>query len=223
MGAFIAIASIFGLLYVKHHAAALAAGGSTAGAAGTLSITGAPDSSVSYDTKAPAQADPIGNTHLGTADPVYSTNGEIIALPLRPSDVEYGGGITGLVGVDHDPNPAGSTGSGISAIEKLNAPGARAPIAGGASGAGMPTPRLPLFPTFRRFAGGAPVAKAGDSGAGRVPVVTPGGGPASRHPVSPLTPTNQIAHAPVSSLVHMAHSAAPTVYGAGGARRKALL
>src|SRR5438132_9464312 len=144
MGALLAISSIFGLLFVKHVAAAKAAGGSTAGASGSLSITGAPDPSVAYDTKAPSQASPIGNTHLSIGDPVFSAGGDIVALPYRPSDVEYGGGISDLAGVEQDPAPSGSIGSGISAIEKLNAPHARAPISGGVTGHAVPTPRLPL-------------------------------------------------------------------------------
>ncbi len=201
MGALIAIASIFGLLFVKHAASATATAGSTAGATGSLRVTGAPDPSVSYDTKAPMQADPIGNTHLSIADPVFNSSGEVVALPYRPSDVAYGGGISDLAGVEQDPNPAGSTGSGISSIEKLNAPHGSAPIAGGASGRVIPQPRIPLVSTFRRVVERPQTQTfAGDTGSGKLPFVPRGtSGPASRHPASPLRPTIEIRHTGIAS------------------------
>jgi hypothetical protein len=201
MGALLAISSIFGLLYVKHVAAAKAAGGSTAGAAGNLTTTGAPDPSVAYDTKAPSQGAPIGNTHLATGDLVFSASGEIVALPYRPSDVEYGGGISDLAGVEQDPAPSGSVGSGISAIEKLNAPHARAPIPGGATGHDIPTPRLPLIALWRRNPASRPaLPKTGDTGAGKLPFVPANiGGIPQRHPVNPLRPTFEIRHSGVAT------------------------
>src|SRR5579859_1109289 len=201
MGVLVALASIFGLLYVNRTASASAAAGSTAGALGSTRITGSPDPSVSYDTKSPFQADPIGNTHLSIADPVFNTNGELVALPYRPSDVAYGGGITDLAGVEQDPNPAGGTGSGISAIEKLNSPGAGSPIAGGAGGRVVPESRLPLRSTFRRVEQ-LPVfvSRACDTGSGKLPFVPRGNtGPISRVPVSPLRPTIQIRHTGIAS------------------------
>lgn len=201
MGALLAISAIFGLLYVKHHAAAMAAGGSTAGATSSLSVTGAPDPTVAYDTKSPSQGSPIGNTHLSIADPVFSAGGDVVGLPYRPSDVEYGGGISDLAGVEQDPNPAGSPGSGISSIEKLNSPHARAPIHGGVGGSAVPTPRLPLVALWRRVpARPGPPPKTGDTSSGKLPMVPANvGGIAQRHPVSPLRPTIQISHTGVAT------------------------
>lgn len=210
MGALIAIASILGLLYVKHTAAAGATAGSTAGAFDNARITGAPDPSVSYDTKAPMQADPIGNTHLSISDPVFNGAGEVVGLPYRPSDPAYGGGISDLAGVEGDAYPSGGPGSGISAIEKLNAPHARSPIPGGAYGRNIPTPRIPLLPTFRRVVEKptAPV-RVGDTGSGKLPIVPPSHrGPAQRHPVAPLRPTIAVNHSGVSSTAaHLTNAA----------------
>jgi len=226
MGALIALASIFGLLYVKHTASAAAGGGSTAGATGTARITGAPDPSFSYDTKAPMQADPIGNTHLSIADPVFNSSGEVVALPYRPSDVAYGGGISDLAGVEQDPNPYGSPGSGISAIEKLNAPHAGSPFGGGASGRVIPTPRIPLVSTFRRVVERPTISsRAGDTGTGKLPFVPRGtGGPSQRHPASPLRPTIEIRHTGIASTAAHLTGAAnqpqkPTNVKAAPARR----
>jgi hypothetical protein len=201
MGALLAISSILGLLFVKHVAVAKAAGGSTAGAAGNLSITGAPDPNMAYDTKAPSQGSPIGNTHLSIADPVYSAGGDIVGLPYRPSDVEYGGGISQLAGVEQDPAPSGSVGSGISAIEKLNAPHAGARINGGLTGRTFVADFLPRIPLFRRNpAKPGPSPRAGDSGAGKLAIVPSSiAGIPQRHPVAPLRPTFEIAHTGVAS------------------------
>lgn len=203
MGALIAIGSIFALLFVKKHSAANAAAGSTAGPGMSGAITGAPDPNYSYDTKAPMQADPIGNTHLSIADPVYNAGGEVVALPYRPSDPAYGGGIGAYFDdmIDYA-NPAGSPGSGISTIEKINTPAAAQPIAGGVGGNRVPARTLPIMSLFRRpNLPAPPIAKAGDTGAGKLPVApASASGPAARHPVSPLRPTISVAHAPVSQM-----------------------
>jgi hypothetical protein len=201
MGALLALSSIFGLLYVKHVAAAKAAGGSTAGASGSLTITGAPDPSVAYDTKSPSQGSPIGNTHLSIADPVFSSGGDIVAMPYRPSDVEYGGGISQLAGVEQDPAPSGSVGSGISAIEKLNAPHAGPRINGGVTGRQFIPDFLPRIPLFQRVTANlTAAARTGDTGSGKLPFVPANvGGIAQRHPVSPLRPTIEIRHSGVAT------------------------
>ena len=193
MGAIIAIASILGLLYVKHTAAAATASGSTAGALTSANITGAPDPNSAFDTKAPSQGEPIGNTHLSIMDPVYGASGEIVGLPYRPSDPAYGGGISSLYEVEADPNPSGSPNSGVGSIEQVNAPHAPSGIRGGVTGSHVISSRLPVRP---RYAGNAarPPAQAGDSGAGRLPIAPHTTGPASRHPVNPLRPTIELTH-----------------------------
>lgn len=209
MGAFLAIASIFGLLYAKKYAAALAAGGSTAGPSSDLTVIGEPDPNEAYDTRAPFQGAPIGNTFLSSSDPVYNTAGEVVALPYRPADPAYGGGISDLAEVEQDPNPAGSPGSGISAIEKLNAPHARAPIFGGVGGFAIPTPRLPITALYRRVRE-KPVAspRAGDSGAGKLPFVPAAvQGLPNRHPQSPLRPTIAIRHPGIATTSQQLQSA----------------
>lgn len=210
MGAVLAVGSIFLLLWIKAKSTVVSAVASTAGAVGNARITGPADPTVSYDTKAPAQGDPIGNTHLSIADPVYNASGEIVALPYRASDPAYGGGIPALVGLTSDPNPAGSVGSGISAIDKLNAPGASAPIPGGVNRNIILQPRIPTVPTFRaqpvsqiRVAG----VRAGDSGSGGLPVA-PSSGVPNRAPVSPLRPTIAVEHTGAASI-GMRLSAAP--------------
>jgi hypothetical protein len=194
MGAVIAIASILGLLYVKHATAAAAAGGSTAGGALTsANITGAPDPNSAFDTKAPSQGEPIGNTHLSITDPVYSASGEIVGLPYRPSDPAYGGGIQSLADVETDPYSAGSPGSGVGAIEQINAPHARPGIHGGVTGSYVISSRLPVAPRWNRGTP-RPPARAGDSGAGSLPIAPPTRGPAARHPANPLRPTITLTH-----------------------------
>lgn len=193
MGAIIAIASILGLLYVKHAAAAVAASGSTSGALTEANITGAPDPNSAFDTKAPSQGEPIGNTHLSIMDPVYGASGEIVGLPYRPSDPAYGGGISALYDVESDPNPSGSPNSGVGSIEQVNAPHAPASIRGGVTGRWAISSRLPARP---RYAGrtARPPAQAGDSGSGALPIAPHTNGPATRHPVNPLRPTIQLTH-----------------------------
>ncbi len=193
MGAIIAIASILGLLYVKHAAAAAATAGSTAGELTAANITGAPDPNSAFDTKAPSQGEPIGNTHLSIMDPVYGASGEIVGLPYRPSDPAYGGGIQSLSDVDTDPYSAGSPGSGVGAIEQLNAPHARPGIRGGITGNHIISSRLPVHPRYGRGAG-RPPAQAGDSGAGSLPIAPHTRGPAARHPANPLRPTITLTH-----------------------------
>jgi hypothetical protein len=202
MGALIAVGSILALLFVKHHTAAQAAAGSTAGAS-SGAITGAPDPSLSYDTKAPMQGDPIGNTHLSIADPVFSASGEVVALPYRPSDPAYGGGIGAFFqDFEADPNPAGSPGSGIGTIEQLNAPHAATSIPGGVGGNRMLFSRLPLTAIFRRVNLPPPMpVKAGDTGSGRLPVApASASGPAARHPATPLRPSISVMHMPASQI-----------------------
>ncbi|MHB8613959.1 MAG: hypothetical protein ACYDAL_16280 [Candidatus Dormibacteraceae bacterium] len=161
MGALIAIGSIFTLLWVKHHALGTQAVPAAQAGGTPVKITGAPDPNTAYDPTAPAQADPIGNTHLSVLDPIFTPGGDIVALPYRPSDVAYGGGVQSAVGTSSDANPAGSTGSGISAIEVLNAPAAGRGLS--ASG-GSRLPRISfheqamsqLMPVIQRvFSGGA--------------------------------------------------------------------
>jgi hypothetical protein len=193
MGALIAIASILGLLYVKHTAAAAAAGGSTAGALTAANITGAPDPNSAFDTKAPSQGEPIGNTHLSIMDPVFSASGEVVGLPYRPSDPAYGGGISSLYDVESDPNPSGSPSSGVGSIEQVNAPHAPAGIRGGVTGNHIIYSRLPVRARYHGTAG-RPPAQAGDSGAGRLPIAPGTTGPVARHPVDPLRPTIQLTH-----------------------------
>ncbi|HLZ52071.1 MAG TPA: hypothetical protein VKP61_15095 [Candidatus Acidoferrum sp.] len=171
MGAVIAIASIFGLLYAKHIATATASVPAQQ-VGGTAKITGSPDPSVAYDQNAPAQADAIGNTHLSMLDPVYTPGGDIVALPYRPSDLAYGGGVQSAVGTTSDANPAGSTGSGVSAIEALNAPHASAGLSRTAS-------RLPTTGFFSNLIRrGSFVASAGTpnrgTGSGSVLKITNG-------------------------------------------------
>jgi len=193
MGALIAIASIFGLLYVKHAASATAAAGSTAGALTTANITGSPDPNSSFDVTAPSQGEPIGNTHLSTMDPVYSASGEVVGLPYRPSDPAYGGGIESLYDVESDPYSSGSPNSGVGSIEEINAPHAAAGIRGGVTGSHIISSRLPVRPRYTTHAV-RPPAQAGDSGSGKIPIAPNSRGPASRHPVNPLKPTITLTH-----------------------------
>jgi hypothetical protein len=207
MGALIlSVGSILGLLALKHYSAQAAAAGSTAGATTTPpGITGAPDPNSPQDTKAPAQAEPIGNTFLSVADPVYDAAGQTVALPYRPSDPAYGGGIPAVVGVGNNPNPAGSPGSGISAIEAINAPQANRGIAGGAAGAHIIVSSLPHAPLYNiQRLNNVRVAnpKLGSSSTGLLLASTPALVYLNRAPAKPLNPNSVTIHRPTSVMGH---------------------
>ena len=182
MGALIAIGSILTVLWAKHHATATQAVPATAsGSPAGVKVTGAPDPTVAYDPNAPAQADAIGNTHLSTLDPIFTPGGDIVALPYRPADLAYGGGVQSAIGTESDNPLAGSVGSGIGAIEQVNAPHAT-------TGLSTTPTKLPFTPLWARL---LPISRS----------VRPSPGPTQRAtPKSPLKPTHAVVRPSMGSV-----------------------
>jgi hypothetical protein len=117
MEALIAILVLAGLWWAKVN---LIGATGTVQAGGSVQITAGNQPTV--DPNTPNQSGPIGNTFLSQTQTVQDANGQLIDLPFRPSAAHNGGGVAILYGEVSDANPAGSVGSGVSQIEKINTP-----------------------------------------------------------------------------------------------------
>jgi hypothetical protein len=117
MEALIAVAVVFFLVWAKGHATS--GGDPTLTAAGSLTIT-ASDAPVVHPND-PFAGGPIGNTFLSQSETVQHPDGSVIELPFRPSATYNGGGVAANY-AELPIASAASVGSGIGAIEQINAP-----------------------------------------------------------------------------------------------------
>jgi hypothetical protein len=116
MEALIAVAVVFFLMWAKNHAVT---GDPTLTAAGSLTVTAS--QAPTADPYLSSAGGPIGNTFLSETETYQDLAGNEFQLPYRPSAAHNGGGIIANYDVSPDAS-VNSVGSGIGAIEKLNAP-----------------------------------------------------------------------------------------------------